>query len=856
QQLDTVTTFALEDFVYIKITAQLGGSLLNPQTTDTCVVRLTNLTTSEYIDVIFDRKIGSDTISADSTYYFIREGLKNIQLKYIGLTNNDNNYLGAYYGDTISVSVLGGFTNTKNFTIVTPTEPASLNSLYIMNSSYTERIAETVRFTQGDIVYLQATAQQDAQLLTQDSLLVTVKNSDGTLMTVELLETGKNTGIYRSSEIQITNLTNPNQKTIEEIFGDSVWFEAKGKSDTLYFVVPKVPQQIYNAKFYYGGFTNLMSSQSYQKPLNFYVQVVAQDSEPYYIDTLPVIVQRASSNADSIIVILTETAKSSGLFRSPLITIGDITNQNTLTLRGEYGETIGLRISNTIYDTFLLSPNTSVEPAALTAFTLMTANYGTILPDFYKIVKGDRIYLQATAQTDLQPLVADTFLVNVKLNGTLIMTITMLETSLNSGIFRNSDIVIADNTDSSLKTVAETFGAPLTFEAKGLTDTVYFALPTTPLVNLGNAKFYNTLFTQSYSQQKFDKPLNLAIEINATDLEPYYVDTLSVIVQRRNSSVDSIALILTETSKSSGKFRSENFTIDNYTSQIQKRLSADYNDTVGLVINGVLHDTILINNASGPNMLYEIYFTNSAFTVKLLDNERVDINERLYIEASGDYGNSNLIDTFSVFVRNNRTGDSVSIVLTETSRNSGIYRNSEILIKELTSQYLKYLKANYYDSISILSNYNVSDTIYVVSPSSPTTIYDAFFQNEQFTDILSGRRLPLNTKLNVSLFSEDLEIKYNDTNTIYIRNTVNGDSVFVQAREISSGILRTLNFVTLGDYTNNTLFTLRAAEGDTINLIINNRIYDTIYLVTNNSNIVATSFNFLYSLDTSAIRSD
>ena len=112
--------------------------------------------------------------------------------------------------------------------------------------------------------------------------------------------------------------------------------------------------------------------------------------------------------------------------------------------------------------------------------------------------------------------------------------------------------------------------------------------------------------------------MNLAIEINATDLEPYYVDTLSVIVQRRNSSVDSIALILTETSKSSGKFRSENFTIDNYTSQIQKRLRADYNDTVGLVINGVLHDTILINNASGPNMLYEIYFINSAFTVKFL----------------------------------------------------------------------------------------------------------------------------------------------------------------------------------------------------------------------------------------------
>nr|HPG31333.1 hypothetical protein [bacterium] len=610
---------------------------------------------------------------------------------------------------------------------------------------------------------------------------------------------------------------------------------------------------------------------------NLYIKIITelaapQISDPKAADTCVV---RILNNNTGENILLTFNRNTSGDTNSPDSVAYKYEGQNKITVKN-YGWTnntlnyIGARWDDAIkvnVVNFAFEKSITVakplEPVVINSLNFMYIGFQSVLSEDYRISMNEQLYFQIIAQEDAEPLMVDSIPVVLKdAAGIELFSVNLFETGKNTGIYNNQSaaVKITDITNIYEKTIKEKRGSFITVNARNLTDTIYFINPKPP-TSIIDAKFTDAGFSNAFSGKRFEKPLQVQVWVQAYDLEPYYADTLQVIVQRLDSQTDSLSLTLTETSKNSGIFRtSAFFTISDATIIAQNTLKVNYGETAGLMINNALADTFLINYSFGPDFLTDLYFSNSGWNGKLPENYHIDKGENLYIEALGHSGSQDIIDTFYVILKNNRTADSITLLLTESSKNSGIYRNSQAVINNYTNDFYKWIGASYGDSITIYSVYgSFTDIIYLINPVQPSggNIIASYFTDNSY-NMVSEDSIPLNSNVKVEMLSVDMESRYLDTKTVYIKNSSNGDSIFFTISEISSGKLRSQISAGFGAYTNITENILKAAEGDVINLVIDNIIRDTAYIAVNNPIIFAASFNFIntLSLTESEVRTD
>ncbi|MBP7652826.1 hypothetical protein KA977_05345 [Candidatus Dependentiae bacterium] len=749
---DTISRTAIGNNLYIKVITNLSAAQINDvRSEDTCLLHIFNTNSGDSIFITFDRKISGDTGSADSTVYEI-SSQNIITIKNSGWTNNTLNYIGANWSDLIKINIIN-FSCTKEITVAKPTEPATINYLNFMTSNFETILSSDYHIAMNEFLYLQAVAQNDAEPLMVDSIPVTIKNADGSVIfNVNLFETSKNSGIYNniSTPVKIYDITNIYDYTIKEVRGSYLTVNARNLSDTIYFINPASPTSIIDAKFTDYGFTNVLSGKRYEKPLQVNAWIQAYDKEPYYIDTLVVQIQNSNSNIDSLQLVLIETAKNSGIFRTAsVLTIGDNTNQSLNSLKVNYGETVGLLVNGILVDTILI--NYSFGPDYLTDLYFSVSGFSNKLSDNYHVDKGERLYIEAYGHSG-NPDIIDTFFVTVKNNRTSeTITVTMTETFKNSGIYRNSDAYTNDYTNSYYKWIGARLGDTISIYSTygSFSDAVSLITPVPPSNENIIASYFIDENGNFISEDSIAITSKIKIEMLSIDMEPRYSDTKIIYIKNFNND-DSIYVLLTEVS--SGKLKNiSEITFSGYTNVIEGILRAAEGDRINLIIDGIVRDTIYIS-VNNPTI-----FANS-FNFITFEGEissiRTDTSYPSYatvnIELNGIDNNPNIINYIYVTLMNTYN-ETITIRLNETEYNTGKFRGL-FYLRTFTSQYNGYIQAN-----------NENDTVGI--------IYDGINQKRlelkvrKSTD--AGRVISLRLKKDGSFF-EDLDHQLNFDDVVYV----------------------------------------------------------------------------------------
>ena len=240
---------------------------------------------------------------------------------------------------------------------------------------------------------------------------------------------------------------------------------------------------------------------------------------------------------------------------------------------------------------------------------------------------------------------------------------------MNSGIFRNS-IKTGQTTNQTQFIIKAVFGDTIVVlvpDTPSINDHVKVTVPSPPL-NINSLRFVN----QSFSEQASDITdvyQTLYIELTAADLNPFYADTASVIVQ---STYDSIIISLKETNKHTGFFHGS-ISLNDYSFALLNIVKAYRNGDTVVIRAGNEIDTITIFRTVSPSTIVSIVPKTDLYISNRV--ELYALEEEVLIEVAAIDANPNTTDTIQMVVYANRKPmDKVYFTLIETTKNSNIYR--------------------------------------------------------------------------------------------------------------------------------------------------------------------------------------
>ncbi|HOK39452.1 MAG TPA: FlgD immunoglobulin-like domain containing protein [bacterium] len=734
---------------------------LNSATADTIMVNIVNKTKQETITLILYETTNSSGIFRNSA----TSG---------NLTNQSSKILKAEYGDIINVfsNINPNIVDTAYITY--PRAPIQLNNIQFMNSNYTEKSGLYV--PPEATLYIEANGI-DANSLTIDTVLCLVSSSKDTSgILVTLIETDKNTGKYYNT-VTLKNFSDTTTRYIKATSTDDIIYVQTISpyqifTDTVIIKSSTTPDEIINIMFKEANYISELQREVLPDE-TIYIEALAIDKNPNTIDTILVNISN-SQLGETIFVTLFEINNNSFLFRGNFKLSETATNQTQLNLKARYGDTIIAQIYNQPAKYSILFVTYSRPPILLNNFQFTKSNYNELLGE--EISVNTNLYIEANG-LDGNPLLKDEIsctVISSSVNEPMI--IKLIETGENTGKYRGSFTIrtFSDFSNNIIKAISN----DTIIISVMINSIIYYdSVNVVSYIGEKDENILSLYFKTNNYQQRLQTEIlpdaELFIELSKIDENQNNIDSIIVyLINNRIPSTNpscSIPITLYETLQNSGIFRNNAF-LGELTNITLKTLSARYGDSITVYCRGWA-DTIFITTPKPPTLITNINFMKSDFSSILPDNEIIT-NSILNVEVNGSDGNSLTIDTiicyaFSTYVLEN---EAISIILTETNKNTGKYRGS-FRFADFTNDNLDYIKAvETNDTIVIFVYYNGFNKLYdsIVIRSTTLSVNELSYTDTE-TKTINQRTIKFSGIIGDTI----------NKNGLYIYNSELNDTIFI-----------------------------------------------------------------------------
>jgi len=551
-----------------------------------------------------------------------------------------------------------------------------------------------------------------------------VENSYNDAFTLYLNETGKHTGKFRG-QIQLSNSTIPQYGFIKVLAqGDTVQIRETISNNraVVSYRQPSEPNIFYGIKFTTNITGNILKTDSLVLESNVFIKLSGNDPNPNIVDLVRVIIKN-SRTGDTIVKVLYEN--SQGAYTGSFY-LTAYTNGTLGYLGGLAGDVIV--ISNYSYSVFDTNQITMPgEPGTLNNLRFMNSDYtaeltGNIPPQSELKVEANGI--------DRNSLTIDTIQCYVKSNlDNSGISFVLTETTNNSGKYRGA-ISIGNYSDASL-VVIKAFNTGDTIEIFKTVNGVLY----NDLIAVQNSispqilNYFDFVSFNDYTSIEGEvlPSEKIGVSVIGVDANSNSIDTVNISVYSVLNN-DTIIFDAYETSKNSGIFRGIFELSPISTNATLKILKSGFGDTItGFVSDStVVFDNLRVTIPSPPTAINSLIFMEENYSVSIGDYS--DAYSKIFIEATGLDNNPYYRDTKAAVCYS--TYDTIIVLLTETAKNSGIFRGY-IELNNFSFETLNYIKAYKNGDTAAVYCGGKYDTVTVFLTASPATIISISIKEDE-----------------------------------------------------------------------------------------------------------------------------
>ncbi|MFH1538388.1 MAG: PQQ-binding-like beta-propeller repeat protein [bacterium] len=577
-----------------------------------------------------------------------------------------------------------------------PTAPFTID--FKTDDTYTTSLTGSVSI--GSILYMEVTAT-DANSLSTDRVTVTLtSDTDPTGISVDLVETGRNTGIFRGTAT-VDETSNDPQDYIGASDGDTITVEvdlSPGTTDTCT-VASSPPTSVTSITIYESDYSTNKTQAAGGETI--YIELVGEDGNSYGIDNTVASVYSSVTDPTGISVQLTETGNNTGVYRGTATLGAGSSQPDSIIGAKKIGETVTAKstVDPTKTDTVTVknTPPTSIVSVILKTDATYTVDLTTDL------AVGSTLYIELTAgDLNNQTMDQTTVKITSSVTDPAGINVTLTESGPNTGKFRGTAQIkptSSDPLDQIGAGVGETITIksnvdPAKLDTVGVISSPPTSITSTTLMSDAN---YNTPLVGNVSVGS-----TVYIEIVATDLNPESQDTTTVSVYS-TSDPAGIKVTLTESGLNTGEF-------DGYA--IVKTYTDDNLDYIKGAAGGTLtvesdvdpskKDTVNIVGVP-PKGIFKLDLYQSDYVTPLTT---VKGGDTIYMEARGVDGNtvsSTDITTVNIISTTDPTG--ISVILTESGGTefNDVFRGTA-QARNASSQADGYIGANIGDTVTVTAD--------------------------------------------------------------------------------------------------------------------------------------------------------
>lgn len=773
-------------------------------------------------------------------------------------SDNNNGYLKGKNPETvISIyAVSNNKTDTKytNITIKYSTSPKNITAVEFKDSGYQKRLSGEV--LPNNILNIEALAV-DANALSVDTLSVKVWNlNKSETINLTLVESNSNSGRFRGN-IQLSDLTNQTLSKLKADYGDTICVQISDSPAIqmrINVTIPKSPLLLNNLNFMSSNYSEILTG-NITPGATLYIEANGIDANELTTDTV-VVLCTSTIDQSGILIILKESGTNTGKYRG--IVKLDIYSDTASAYLKAYNPLDIISITNIcsvpiLSDTVMIQGSTS--PEIILSINFKDSAFSTTLQRDFLL--NEMIYIEAAA-VDANPNTVDTLailLCNVTKSETIILSLT--ETNSNSGKYRSTAQfgILTNQTQHILQAgyadLIKIFSADASsiYASKYMTD---IKAPTA----LNNLQFMTSNYNTIFNSDTVLPNSTLYIEANGTDGEPLTTDELNCTVTAMPTG-ETIKIKLIETGVNTGKYRGI-IQLKDITNESLGYIKAGTGDTITITAcaGGTLKtDTVVIETySSATDIILSAGFKDQHFTNYITDEIVPDTDifmEIVKIDPEPDIINNLTLFLINKNIDSSNPSCSIPVVLTETSKNSGIFRNSAKL-GLLTNITLRTLQASFGDIIILIYN-GWSDTLYVTRPAMPTFISNLNFMIDDYSRELTDNDLILNSTLHIEVNGADGNQLTTDTVNCQVFSTYlsETDSINVILHETGNNTGKYRGTLIFKNYSDDTQDYIKAiTTGNTIVVSVINpatstKLYDTAIIKVTNLFIDDLNYNHI-----------
>lgn len=740
-----------------------------------------------------------------------------------------------------------------------------------------------------DILYIEVVAADINPLsadTTEVKLVSTKKNNPHdtsiiNVIQVTLRESGPNTSKYRGS-VKITGLSND---TIDELgveFGDTITIYSTTDESVLTSIKVGIlsPPSSMNQLIFTDA--SYMNPFDHHTQVNYgdylYIKFTGNDGSEFTVDTVSVLVTSTGGNINDtgtgenqLFVTLTETGKHTGIYTGSII-LSQTKNQVDGWLNTNLNDFIIIEPADTLYwNTGPISYNqlygdriqtaTRQTPRLIFSIKLMNSDYNSIKRSPIKWDKYLYIECEADKLTSSN-LLADT--VELMFNAThdgQNNKIILWESSIHSGVFRNSEILVKNINDvgitNLLPTRLEVFpGDTVEFIS---TDPVGYraSFVVANYITPKRIKKINLYRDASYSNNVTDFFIsfepnykNLYFWAEAWDLDGLLTDTLPYandelpdtfeLIIKSPKMVNPVKIQMLETEDNSNIYKNTNYvaSVINVSSASELAVYAERGDTLAVYANVEgMHsgDTypinLIVQQYKPPTIKYVKFFTNSSYSQEL-NQTNLNIGDKLYPQVIGENSASILKDTVIVNIKASSilgTDTFISVLLTEIDVGAEIYRpvppEPDAMLYYRTDDNNNYLYAQKGDTVEVYPEnwpdiekvYPYRDFTYVALPQSPDRTYTInIFSDAAYSKSTLYQGIARDADLYIEVRGDIGNNIMCDTTMVGLCKANSNDTIYIELEEIGPNVGIYRGIAHFGLVSNITQKILGVNYGDTV----------------------------------------
>jgi len=603
----------------------------------------------------------------------------------------------------------------------------------------------------GTVIYIQAIGY-DQSPTTRDRMFVNVTSStsDKTGITVELLETGLHTSEFRGYVILRDVSDSVNKYIAAKYPGEIVTvtstitnLSGSYEYDTVK-VINTEPTSVDQIRFVQSDYFNDLFNINLFGTAYIRLDAPLSAANPYTIDyTFGVITSLKNTTGFTLKIV--ETGPNTGQYRASIIAGTNSQPSANPPVIDCFSTGDKIKIISTVNSTatdICFVTNSPIMPKAITNIYFMHDKNYSIYLNGGPLVGGSKIFIKAVTSlsNDGNPLYKDYTIVNVKssISDPLGINVYLYETGLHTGIYTNS-ILLSVNSSSVYRKIAATrVGEIVTVTDTVSSNTNNLIIANTPLgliddfddgadpneadgnifnLNNGSHSYNNTIrdyspiVTNGYSLQINFSSANDGAALYISGFNASKYAQISFAKKGINGSED-IGIRL--------KDRNGNSAVQTINNIGSNWSVSTYNLTSfsGVNITNLYSIEFYATGGSGTFYIDDVKFLNpnpiSSVTIYssdyTTDMTNAKIGDQIYIQLKAIITNTNTIDNTIVVLKSDTDStNGIRIQLTETSRNSGIYRGVAT-IGEYTSDPADQIAAHPGNYVYVIASGNTSAT--------------------------------------------------------------------------------------------------------------------------------------------------